>query len=237
VAAGTFFVSYTAADRPWAEWIAWQLEAGGYATVLQAWDFRVGSDFLHEMQQAVQRADRTVAVLSPAYLGSAFGEAEWRAAFAKDPTGEQGLLVPVRVQACDPPGLLSTRVYVDLVDLDEPTARERLLAALQQRQRPSRPLTAPAFPGLAAAPVGLRPAPRFPGSGPAVSNLAPRNPNFTGRADLLDALAQHLAAGTTAVVAAHGLGGVGKSQLALEYAYRHATDYDLAWWWQPRRRC
>jgi hypothetical protein len=34
-----FFISYTAADQAWAEWIAWQLEAEGYTTVLQAWDF------------------------------------------------------------------------------------------------------------------------------------------------------------------------------------------------------
>jgi phage replication-related protein YjqB (UPF0714/DUF867 family) len=35
-----FFISYTGADRAWAEWIAVQLEAAGYSTVLQAWDFR-----------------------------------------------------------------------------------------------------------------------------------------------------------------------------------------------------
>jgi TIR domain len=104
-----------------------QLEAAGYTTLLQAWDFRPGSDFLHEMQQATTTAGRTIAVLSPAYLGSAFGEAEWRAAFAKDPTGERGLLVPVRVQPCAPPGLLASRVYIDLVDTDEPTAKQRLL--------------------------------------------------------------------------------------------------------------
>ena len=52
---------------------------------MQAWDFRPGQDFLHQMHKTTQQAARTIAVLSPAYLGSAFGEAEWRAAFATDP--------------------------------------------------------------------------------------------------------------------------------------------------------
>ena len=85
-----FFISYTAVNQPWAEWIAVTLERAGYTTLLQAWDFAPGSDFVHEMQQATSSAARTIAVLSPAYFGSRFGEAEWRAAFAKDPTGERG---------------------------------------------------------------------------------------------------------------------------------------------------
>ena len=56
VGAVDFFVSYTGADRAWAEWIAWQLEAAGYTTLLQAWDFRPGGDFLHQMQQATSSA-------------------------------------------------------------------------------------------------------------------------------------------------------------------------------------
>jgi TIR domain len=64
-----FFISYTGADVAWAEWIAQTLEDAGYQTVVQAWDFRPGQDFLHRMQQAA----RTIAVLSPAHLGSAFG--------------------------------------------------------------------------------------------------------------------------------------------------------------------
>jgi hypothetical protein len=127
-----FFISYTGINRPWPEWIAVQLEAAGYTTVLQAWDFRPGSDFLHQMQQATTKAGRTIAVLSPAYFGSAFSEAEWRAAFHQDPTGEEGLLVPVRVQECAPPGLLASRLYVDLIDTDEATARQRLLTGVDQ---------------------------------------------------------------------------------------------------------
>jgi hypothetical protein len=105
-----FFVSYTGTDRAWAEWIAWQLEAEGYSVVIQAWDFTVGRDWAHEMQQATATAGRVVAVLSAAYLRSAQGEAEWRVFYTQDPSGERGLLLPVRVEKVDPPGLLKTRV-------------------------------------------------------------------------------------------------------------------------------
>ncbi|GAA4674338.1 FxSxx-COOH system tetratricopeptide repeat protein [Phytohabitans rumicis] len=63
-------------------------------------------------------------------------------------------------------------------------------------------------------------------------NIPPRNPNFTGRVQLLTSLHDRLIAGTTAVLpeALHGMGGVGKSQLAIEYVYRHQDEYDLIWW-------
>jgi Tfp pilus assembly protein PilF len=59
-----------------------------------------------------------------------------------------------------------------------------------------------------------------------------RNPNFTGRAGVLEDLESRLAGGPVAVVAVRGLGGVGKSQLALEYAHRmrQAGRYRLAGW-------
>src|SRR4051812_11631239 len=84
-----FFVSYTQVDREWAEWIAWELTEAGYGVFVQAWDIAAGHDFVHEMQAALQRAARMVAVLSRAYLErSPFGEAEWRSAFAGDPSGQ-----------------------------------------------------------------------------------------------------------------------------------------------------
>ncbi|MFC3454820.1 NB-ARC domain-containing protein [Amycolatopsis speibonae] len=59
-------------------------------------------------------------------------------------------------------------------------------------------------------------------------NVPPRDPNFTGRDELLDQLTERLSSGATAVL--HGLGGIGKTQMATEYIYRHLRDYDLVWW-------
>jgi len=59
-----------------------------------------------------------------------------------------------------------------------------------------------------------------------------RNINFTGRKELLKELHDALTSGKPAALtqALHGLGGVGKTQTAVEYAYRHAKEYDLVWW-------
>ena len=82
---------------------------------------------------------------------------------------------------------------------------------------------------LAAARQGAGPLP--PGSVLRVWNIPARNPAFTGRDELLAAVRDRLLAGDRAVVQAlQGLGGVGKTQLAIEYAHRFADDYDVAWW-------
>jgi Tetratricopeptide repeat len=59
-----------------------------------------------------------------------------------------------------------------------------------------------------------------------------RNPNFTGREQLLLDLRAQLGRRTSVLLpqALHGLGGVGKTQLAVEYVHRFATDYQLVWW-------
>ncbi|MDX5574834.1 FxSxx-COOH system tetratricopeptide repeat protein, partial [Streptomyces sp. ID01-9D] len=66
-----------------------------------------------------------------------------------------------------------------------------------------------------------------------MGNVPPKNPNFTGRESLLAAVERQLTEDeTTAVLphALHGLGGVGKSQIAVEYVYRHSGDYNVIWW-------
>ncbi len=59
-----------------------------------------------------------------------------------------------------------------------------------------------------------------------------QNPNFTGRKDILSSLRLALTSGEPAAwkQAAFGMGGVGKTQLAVEYIYRHKADYRVIWW-------
>ena len=72
-------------------------------------------------------------------------------------------------------------------------------------------------------------------------NVPQRNRNFTGRLDILARLREGASSRIAVVLpeqgpggpspqAVQGLGGVGKTAVAIEYAYRHRTEYDLVWW-------
>jgi TIR domain len=169
-----FFVSYTSVDKAWAEWIGYVIEEQGLTVVIQAWDFRPGSNFVLEMQRAAAEADRTIMVLSPDYLKSQFASPEWAAAFAHDPQGLKRKLVPIMVRNCQPSGLLSSVVHISLVDKDESAARRLLLNGVNSER--AKPAQRPPFPGR---PVGLVPK-SFPG--PAASGstsiAAPYVPNL-----------------------------------------------------------
>jgi hypothetical protein len=222
-----FFVSYTQADRAWAEWIAWQLEQDRHRVLVQAWDFVGGTNWIARMHDGVRDAARTIAVLSPDYLDSVYGGAEWQAAWGANPDGSDRRLLTVRVSECERPGLLAGLVGADLFGIDEAKARARLRSyiagALAGRAKPD---TQPEFPGRA-----ITREPRFPGALPQIWKMPARNPNFTGRTVELAELRQSMTSGSPVTVqTVHGLGGVGKTQLAVEYAYTHAADYDLVWW-------
>ena len=61
-----------------------------------------------------------------------------------------------------------------------------------------------------------------------------QNPYFTGRKELLETLHQKLSTehtiALTQIQAITGLGGIGKTQTAIEYAYRHRKEYQVIWW-------
>ncbi len=140
-----FFISYATSDQPWAEWIAWQIEKEGHKVIIQAWDFSPGSNFVLKMQEACTSSDLTIVVLSNEYLKKGFTTSEWTAAFAMDPIGQSRILIPVRVDNVKPKGLLSTIVYIDLLNItDEKIAAKKLLKGVLKGR--GKPMEAPVFP-------------------------------------------------------------------------------------------
>ncbi len=139
----------------------------GFQAMVQAWDFRPGTNWVQKMNDGLQSCARMIAVLSPDYLNSVYGAAEWQAMWAQDAQGTDRRLLPVRVRDFKVSGLLSTVVYIDLFGTDETAARSLLVGMLDDastgRAKPDAP---PPFPG--GRPPRQRP--RFPATPPAERN-------------------------------------------------------------------
>lgn len=221
-----FFISYAHADEAWAIWIADQLEVVGYTAVIQAWDFRPGDNFVLAMDEATRQSKHMIAVLSPAYCSSRFARSEWTAAFARGKN-----IIPVRIRECDA-GLLEPVIYIDLVGIEEAAATGALLNGVQMgRAKPSVSPTFPAGPSEGAATVSKQ----FPAAVPSCWNVPHlRNVNFAGREDELKTLRESLLSSGSASIT--GLGGIGKTELALEYVYRSAGGYRGVWWLRAERQ-
>jgi TIR domain/Tetratricopeptide repeat/NB-ARC domain len=234
-AAVDFFVSHAGHDRAWAEWVAWHLAEAGYTVELDVWDWATGQNLVTKMSDALDRSGRVVALFSAAYFDrSRYTTEEWSASVIRLTGAAHGRLVPLRIEdvpAKEIPAVLRPLLFRDLYGLSEDDARRVLLEAVAA---PTRPDASPVFPGLGNLDVPsrlIRSAPRLPGSLPSVWNVQQRNPAFVGRDAALVEIREHLLTGGTAVARAlHGMGGVGKTQLALEYAYRFAGNYELVWW-------
>ncbi|GAA3779197.1 TIR domain-containing protein [Streptomyces phyllanthi] len=175
-----FFISYSPADERWASWIAWTLEEAGYRTVLQAWDFVPGTNFVDFMDRGVSESAAVIAVLSRNYERSRYGRMEWQAALRADPDAPERRLLTVRVEDIPVEGLLATITYVDLVPVTEPSAARELLLtrvrqALDGRARPS---LRPGYPGEDGLPA--QPPPAVPAAPPPPGRPLGR-PGWAGR--------------------------------------------------------
>lgn len=220
------YVSYVPEDRMWADWIEAVLTRAGFR-VLPRSTVQTGAGALgaaHGSIQAeheLQLAPRAIAVLSSAYLHSPDARSIWKTLSSADTADTHRQLIPVRVSEIRVTEPFNEHPAVDLARMDAAQATAKLLWALD---RPPQPQSRSG---------NQAEEPRFPGTIPPIWNVPARNADFTGRGATLELLRDKLAGGGRAVVVAqalYGLGGVGKTQIALEYTHRFMADYDLVWW-------
>ncbi|MEV4444791.1 FxSxx-COOH system tetratricopeptide repeat protein [Streptomyces mirabilis] len=208
----------------------------------------------HDWQQAVVQALCDSPVLGDrgarAMLAELIGDRLGRPVVLREQATTQLQLLElvrfcVREENADNHGLSA---LADSVSLLEGPSRTADAVSELVRERAVRSASSPA-PSRA---QGLPPRPPLPTDRPAHlfasrpvagtptvwGTIPPRNPNFTGREELLDRLHQRLRREkATAVLphTLHGMGGVGKSLLAVEYLYRRMAEYDVVWWISAER--
>ncbi|MFD0458955.1 FxSxx-COOH system tetratricopeptide repeat protein [Streptomyces violaceoruber] len=210
------FISYVRSDRAWAEWTAWQLKDAGYEVWLDAWQLRAGSSWPSEIAAAVRDAAKVLVLVSVRYADSRFTRAELTAARDAEAT-----IVPVVIDDTRLPRSLDGLQAVRLKGLGEQAARDTLLRAVRPDKMPA---------GGVLRRLGAV-SPRLPGTQPRVWNVPERCDPFVGRDNLLYKVRSALIERSRVILT--GRPGMGKTQLAVEYAHRFAGEYELVWWVRP----
>jgi tetratricopeptide (TPR) repeat protein len=209
------------------------LKNNGLITGWHARDIRAGAKWEQEISEHLNSADIILLLVSATFLASSYCYGiEMARALERHAAGE-ARVIPVILRAVDWEGApfghlrpLPTRAkpitsWDNRDEAFQDVAKGIRKVAKELRLKPIIATTPPS--STAPGPDTL---PRQPGVW-TVPYL--RNPHFTGREELLAALRAKFASGPQAawVQAIHG---VGKTQLAVEYAYRYAGDYDAVLW-------
>lgn len=206
-----FFVSRRGAAREIAMEVAGVLQDAGYTVRVQDYDIAVAGNFIAAIHRMLTECRHMIAILTRDYIESPYTKEEWTNFLATSKeSDEERRLIPLRVENFKPTGLFAAKNYADLVGITNPAARRDIIldAAVGQRTPLKRP-------------------PR------AFHGVPPQITGFVGREDLLDHLHRTLAANRPMAItqaAIHGLGGIGKTSLAAEYAHRHFDQYAGVWW-------
>jgi tetratricopeptide (TPR) repeat protein len=217
------FLSHSSADETAVEEIARRLAQDGIQAWLDKWNLIPGDPWQPAIENALAESGACAVFVGPS------GFAPWqieemRAAIdlrVRD-SGRRFRVIPVFLPGAEPaersslPRFLAATTWVEFrSSLDDKDAFHRLICGIR---------------GIS------------PGEGPK-GKTAPRlthnlpfrpNPAFTGRdAELKDLRKKLRRRGREAaiqVVVLHGLGGVGKTQLAVEYAWKYLRDYNAELW-------
>jgi MinD-like ATPase involved in chromosome partitioning or flagellar assembly/tetratricopeptide (TPR) repeat protein len=211
----TFMVFAAPQDRAWKDWLEAQLERAGTRVRQPGGELREPGD--------LPEVEAVVVVVSPHLSAATPGEAavrDWVAQRYPAADGGDRTVTAVRVAQGPVEELYEDLSGVNLTARDEQSAGDALLGHF----------------GLTDAAAAVVPSaasgPRFPDRRPAIWDVRRRNPWFSGRTGVLNELRDGLMPGgqVRSVCAILGQQGVGKTEVALEFAHRFGSDYDVVWW-------
>ncbi|MER5752546.1 FxSxx-COOH system tetratricopeptide repeat protein [Streptomyces sp. NPDC002088] len=219
-AASNITIVFPGYHRSWAVWIAYCLERQGQRCTLHRWDPPRNVSLEDSLGDLLLASGRILLVLNDWFfeLGPRLA-GEWNDALRGFIAAHADRFAAVNLTNRTLLPATAVLEPASLWGLNEEAAEERLLSrlGLERRRRPRR----------------LPARVRYPETRCEIWGEVPRrNPRFTGRDDLLYEIHRRLADAERGASACTllGMSGIGKTQLATEYAHRFSTDYDLVWW-------
>jgi tetratricopeptide (TPR) repeat protein len=232
------FLSHNRAQKDWTRELAIRLRDAGFKVWFDEWALRGGEVGSIGMERGLEESRHVALVLSPEFMASEWTDYETQIALLLSPANRDRKLIPILYTKCNLPSRISRLNWIDFSGaLADPAQFEFHLAQLMSDLNPDRfdrPTDFASFQasrktGDSNAIPAVRPLP--PGSR---MPQAP-NPLFVGREDEMRNLNRMLTPGSGALVGVHaaviGMGGVGKTQLAVEYAHRYGHLYQGGVFW------
>jgi TIR domain-containing protein len=211
-----FFLSRRGSVAAIAQEVTDVLKGSGYEVVVQDYDFQIGESWVLAIHDCLKSSRDLIILLTSDYEKSHYTREEFAAFWKKQADEpEKHRIIVLRCEDVQPEGLLSHNVFQDLVGVTDAEERKRrILSAAKRRSAVPAPPPRPFI------------------------GVPPRIASFTGREEelsRLDAILMHdKAAAITQArvgrVAVQGMGGVGKTSLAVEYAHRFKGLYAGVCW-------
>jgi len=139
------FISYSHVEKDWVRGeLLPHLESARLRVCIDYRDFELGAPIVTEMRRGLTDSRKTLLILTPDYLESAWTGFEQLMLQTLDPNNRERRLIPLMKEACDLPLEISYLNYLDFVAPDDwELAWSRLLKALQAPVQQVPPIPAP----------------------------------------------------------------------------------------------
>jgi tetratricopeptide (TPR) repeat protein len=234
------FLSHNGAQKDWTENLARRLRDDGFKVWFDKWTLPqyAGNNWIGELRKGVEASRKIVLVWSPDFFSHDWPQFESVIIQSVDPIGRMDRVIPILHTACKIPPDWGFRQALDFRSAPPGTIEfEFHYHQLVHNLDHSKPYEGDfeRFKKINAgniAPTSIPPVRPLP-----LGSRMPQasNPLFVGREEEMRALKQSLTPGSNALVGVHaavvGMGGVGKTQLAIEYAHRYGPDYPGGIFW------